>query len=739
MILNIFFADERKFTDLQVNEYLDKMGLRDVLASHLRVAGSDIEELIIVPPGVIPLDKDLDHLHEAIQIASPQESLGLTSLNYVFDMPSSSDLHLVVRSRSTSETTINICRLDNDTCFSVRVPYDSKVKALVPADTNIKDVTFYAARMSWDYSDTPPEEVRSLDRNSLPKIMPETPLKQIHPWGFVQTQLHFFMYVSATDHQRQHSIPGHYARRQETVEALYKQVKFGGNRLVQVQGPPGCGKTTLKMMLEDYIRLAEPDTVVLCTNFWPSKEKGTTMSLRDRFSSSMEPGLFRDTSFHTQTQIRNLNFEGIAPQPTWVLMDEAQETYWDVELWTDFRNPRGQQVYFVLFAAYGTTWSEDTHLSDPMYIAEDSRVSLEPTKLVDHCLRFTRQEFEEFIINRQAAASFPEIDSDLRSWMYDLSGGHVGSLDVIARLIEEVSKSRKDQEPTIAIAPLSLAKFYDHFADPSDIFKKLIGESFRRGLPLDQHLLTISPGTVEFFRHILQADDFLFVIVEQPYIDIAKKLHMRGWIVLEICETQLVAGFASPLHRAWMSFYLDPRPIDSKFTAKGLLDFVNMVIRKLFPHFLEARSYQLGTLPWKHEFYRAACTLTSGRGIYLSPELCINPDSDEPDRLGQMDFHLRDKKWGIKILNGDARGDNDIGTEHLERFPDTSNQWVVNGTIQDHVILDFRTEKTTQPRMMDALPGAKNFYRVLLGERYTHYNIYDYNSTMIYAGLIRSR
>ncbi|KAK7684433.1 hypothetical protein QCA50_012380 [Cerrena zonata] len=314
--------------------------------------------------------------------------------------------------------------------------------------------------------------------------------------------------------------------------------------------------------------------------------------------------------------------------------------------------------------------------------------------------------------------------------MYQISGGHAGALDAIAGLIMHVSKSRENQNPPIL--PLSLAQFYNYFAAPSDILKLLLNSGFRRSLPLDNVLRRLEPRVVNFFRDLLKANKII-VEVEDAIYTVAMEVRMRGWAAVEVLDGHLVAQFASPLHRAWMSLYLDPQPLHPKFAAMSLLDFVQLVICHFSSPILanperHSTSSQPVSVPegqWQNEFYRAAYALTDGCGIWLSPEFGTDPRPGQP---GRIDFYISDKKWGIEILR-----DGDRVTEHLERFqnPRAYHQWIVNGLIEHYIVLDFRVK-----RVQKKYPGATNLYRIIFDGGYTSFEMLDCNSTVVHTGAL---
>ncbi|KAK7686169.1 hypothetical protein QCA50_010389 [Cerrena zonata] len=70
-------------------------------------------------------------------------------------------------------------------------------------------------------------------------------------------------------------LPRHCVLRQQTVQAIYDQVKTQpwDNICVLVAGPPGSGKTTLKLLLKNHIHQQDPSAIVQCTTSWPTEEK----------------------------------------------------------------------------------------------------------------------------------------------------------------------------------------------------------------------------------------------------------------------------------------------------------------------------------------------------------------------------------------------------------------------------------------------------------------------------------
>jgi hypothetical protein len=124
-----------------------------------------------------------------------------------------------------------------------------------------------------------------------------------------------------------------------------------------VRGTPGSGKSTLMGFLSKFVR-AQRDSIQTVIKSWKSKEDSRSCSftfvlfaLADigrRFDSHAS---FKERSYDALLQ---QSFEG---GPVWLSFDDAQDTYWDTELWNGlFKEVLSgglwSRVHIVCFASY---------------------------------------------------------------------------------------------------------------------------------------------------------------------------------------------------------------------------------------------------------------------------------------------------------------------------------------------------------------------------------------------------
>lgn len=101
------------------------------------------------------------------------------------------------------------------------------------------------------------------------------------------------------------------------------------------------------------------------------------------------------------------------------------------------------RVFIVFFATYGIDGNELVNYTGrrlPYSISPIASISLHPTKWVDHGLRFSREEFNEYLASR-ISAGFPCLQQDVELWVYRISGGHIGAIEAVARFIATASVS----------------------------------------------------------------------------------------------------------------------------------------------------------------------------------------------------------------------------------------------------------------------------------------------------------
>ena len=141
-------------------------------------------------------------------------------------------------------------------------------------------------------------------------------------------------------------------------------------------------------------------------------------------------------------------------QHIWLLFDDAQDTYWDIELWAGlFKEVMGHgehsKVRIVCFASYGspTHWNNFHRHGTPQMVPPESCMGLFPTESVNHALLFTDEEFDGFMERRDErvksgnASGIPMLDDALKSHIFTSSNGHIGAITGLLHLAATAAAS----------------------------------------------------------------------------------------------------------------------------------------------------------------------------------------------------------------------------------------------------------------------------------------------------------
>lgn len=193
-------------------------------------------------------------------------------------------------------------------------------------------------------------------------------------------------------------------RREATVAAFFVQLQRV--RVIHVRGTPASGKTTLSLLLRDYI-LTKPDFQVWW-QLWDG-EKIDWLEWQSR-------------------------------EKTVLIVDEAQASYGDVSFWANLVKPVAESrmgPMIALFSSYGSPLQGPGIHITPMRFAIEQRMSIRPlsSSNMELSIFFTRPEFEDFIrlmTNDTGLAGQPFIlsaDSIEHLWLY--SNGHPGGIKAL--------------------------------------------------------------------------------------------------------------------------------------------------------------------------------------------------------------------------------------------------------------------------------------------------------------------
>lgn len=218
--------------------------------------------------------------------------------------------------------------------------------------------------------------------------------------------------------------------------------------------------------------------------------------------------------------------------------------------------------------------------------------------------------------------------------------------------------------------------------------EKLNGGNFKRGLPRSRELRD-GPALAALFRSMLR-DGFVTEGSSQASeIDIC---HLHGWIHSFSDPRDITHyTFASPLHKAYISWILEPT--DDMPVFHSIIDLSFMVIAKFKRSQLQlptrrVQSTESDVHPpeaqYQQEFYRCLFNITNGN-VRISPEFASAKGAKV---AGRIDFFIPKVGWGIEITR-----DGGLLAEHDTRFQADGayGAWLLTGDMSSYILLDFRT------------------------------------------------
>ncbi|KDQ07541.1 hypothetical protein BOTBODRAFT_607915 [Botryobasidium botryosum FD-172 SS1] len=268
-------------------------------------------------------------------------------------------------------------------------------------------------------------------------------------------------------------IPDSCSERFETVRGLYEKLRK--ERLVQICGPSGTGKTTLSFLLHAYIVRVCPQSAVYSTILcWPTEAQSQQTGL-----CTVGERLQRWAPGHERHRESGLD--------TYILLSRGQETYWDTALWERFFGKviSGSLPYrVVLFCRHHH--SVDAIVSPIARIpfhsptsGYESEFSPESGVRVQPGLYLTSTECEEVVnLHRSFGDLRPILDPRLQKMFYVWTDGHVGALTALLKYIMNEKKQQFVEKDTLLTSEflhtVSLHALYTTIEE---------GGSFGQGLP----------------------------------------------------------------------------------------------------------------------------------------------------------------------------------------------------------------------------------------------------------------
>lgn len=203
------------------------------------------------------------------------------------------------------------------------------------------------------------------------------------------------------------------------------------NRVMHVRGTPASGKTTLAVLLHNYL---EKTQNVIFIEKW------------DHDKSAREFLVKKCHDFgHTEVRVSNVLTRDIV-----FIVDEAQQTYDCSDLWyTVIKSQSGQLTgaRFCLFSSYGSPVMGSPYYPQsitPPILTFNQRVSLTASRnpdAPDICLFYDSPEFEE-VVERFCKSPIIEftLARDVRDYLLSLTNGHPGMVSSMLTYIRNVSR-----------------------------------------------------------------------------------------------------------------------------------------------------------------------------------------------------------------------------------------------------------------------------------------------------------
>ena len=129
---------------------------------------------------------------------------------------------------------------------------------------------------------------------------------------------------------------------------------------------------------------------------------------------------------------------------TFLLFDEAQDTYWDECLWNNFfKSVRDSSYRVILFCSYGSPSARplDHKIGTPMVMHPDSRISLWPNEKDGIGLLLNQSEFNEVVEHFSEPLHLdPIFQYQVFRWTAGHAGVTVDMLDIISQQASDFSK-----------------------------------------------------------------------------------------------------------------------------------------------------------------------------------------------------------------------------------------------------------------------------------------------------------
>jgi hypothetical protein len=298
------------------------------------------------------------------------------------------------------------------------------------------------------------------------------------------------------------------------------------------------------------------------------------------------------------------------PLNTYLLFDNAQDSYWDTqELWDGFFKDRVQAKFgpfVVLFCSYGSPFYIPLCYSTGTSLTMEgcARISLQPRDCPNRehrpaGLLFTRDEFDEAVQRyRGPDHNVIYMDKELLDMLFLWTSGHAGavadflhllahtagrilaSYSTLSDVLNLLQNGRERREGEM----LTVTHFFNLVPKERFLGTLMDFRNFMRGVPTDDDLR--KPHIAAVFHELLKQRSL--IRQQGATEDAVDECHRHGWIQADMSSdntdislSYIRYTFASPLHGMFVSWKLIP--VDVEFPDNTLQDMAFAIIKKFNP------------------------------------------------------------------------------------------------------------------------------------------------------------
>ncbi|EIT74185.1 hypothetical protein F9C07_1849091 [Aspergillus flavus] len=495
--------------------------------------------------------------------------------------------------------------------------------------------------------------------------------------------------------------------------------------IIRVNGTPASGKTTLMTLVanELLIRYGKKKPIYSLPGWG-------TSDTRIGWATYLE----QETGVHGRKWLT---------YPAYLLLDEAQQSLWDENLWTDLfkRLEPVTGPFIILFMSYGSPhrgfvgFGGEEHARTPINFAPEQQISLQPEESIGPQtlapprwrpvgLLLNEDEAED-VVERYASAALSSnmaviLTRELKQGLFACSNGHVGLLTSLTRMLQDTPEFYEHVRTGSTVDWTTARRIL--FRKPLVFFNSLKVSPFGRGLPPEEILQ--HPSAAAVFKVAITCDGLYksqFRTENEELKQALKWIWQNGWLHAEKSYNDIRYVFASQIHRWFCHTLFTMRVPDNNIIYTTPLQLAIHAITKFQPSQLamppRSRAVEGNVLPledqYQKEFYRCLFPILDGHFV-LSPEFVVKAGP----KGGTIDFLIAEKKWGLELLR-----ERDRLVEHMRRFEQHGQYYSMlkSGEMEQYIVLDFTNTapKKSRPEY------KKKLYHVVFTDNYRHVDVID--------------